>query len=65
MYFEIGALKNFGNFTGAIHALECLFKKVSDPHAWNRLQYRYFPAKLARFSRALFLQNIPGGWFLK
>ena len=33
MYFEIGALKNFGNFTGKIHVLESLFKKASGPHA--------------------------------
>ena len=29
MYFEIGTLKNFSNFTGKIHALESLFKKAS------------------------------------
>ena len=33
MYFEIGALKNFGNFTGKINVLESLFKKASGPHA--------------------------------
>ena len=66
---DTGALKNFGNLSGKIHALEYLFKKASDPHACKfmkkRLQHRYFPVKLARFSRALFLQNTSDDWFLK
>ena len=69
MVFTAGALKNFANFTGKIHVLKSLFKKASGPQACKfikkRLQHRYFPVKLARFSRALFLQNTSGGWFLK
>ena len=45
------------------------FKKTSGPQACKfikkRLQHRYFPVKLAIFSRALFLQNTSGGSFLK
>ena len=33
MYFQIGALKYFGNFTGKIRVLESLFKKDLGPHA--------------------------------
>ena len=33
MYFEIGALKNFANFTGKIPLLESLFRKVLDIQA--------------------------------
>ena len=33
MYFKIGALKNFANFTGKIHVLESLFEKASGPQA--------------------------------
>ena len=51
MYFKIGALKNFG----------VSFKKTSDLHACKfikkRLQHRYFPVKLVRFSGAPFLQK--------
>ena len=65
----LGTLKNFGNFSGKIHVLESLFKKASGPQACKfikkRLQHRYFPVKLAKFSRTLFLQNTSGGWFLK
>ena len=69
MVFTLGALKNFANFAGKIYVLESLFKKASGPQACKfikkRLQNRYFPVKLARFSGALFLQNTSGGWFLK
>ena len=69
MVFTLVALKNFANFAGKIHVMESLFKKDSSPQACKfikkRLQHRYFPVKLARFSRALFLQNTSGGWFLK
>ena len=45
------------------------FKKASGPQACKCikkiLQHRYFPVKLIRFSRALFLQNTSGGSFLK
>ena len=69
MVFTLGALKNLANFAGKVHVLESLFKKASGPQACRfinkRLQQRYFPVKLARFPRALFLQNTSGGWFLK
>ena len=69
MVFTAGALKNFANFTGKIHVLKSLFKKASGPQACKfikkRLQHRYFPVKLAKFSRTLFLQNTSGGSFLK
>ena len=67
MYFEKGALKNFGNFTGKIHVLESLFKKPSGPHACKfikkRIQSRYFPVKLLRFSGALFYRTPPVAGF--
>ena len=68
MVFTLGALKHFANFTGKIHVLESLFKKASGLQACifikKRLQHRYFRVKLARFSRALILQNTSDGWFL-
>ena len=67
MFFTLGALKHFANFNGV--GLDSLLKKASGPQACRfikkRLQHRYFPVKLARFSRALFLQNNSNGWFLK
>ena len=58
MVFTLGALKNFANFAGKIHVLESLFKKDSGPQACKFikkiLQHKYFPVKLARFSRAVF-----------
>ena len=69
MVFTLGALKNFANFDGKLNVLKFLFQKASGLHACKfikkRLQYRYFPVKLGRFSRALFSQNTSGGWFLK
>ena len=69
MVYTLGTLKNFANFTGKIHVLESLFKKASGPQACNlikkRLQHRYFPVNLARFSRVIFLQKTSGGSFLK
>ena len=66
MVFTLGALKNF---TGKNASVGVSFKKASGPQACKfikkRLQHRYFPVKLARFSRALFLQNTSGGSFLK
>ena len=57
MVFTLGALKNFANLTGKIQVLESLFKKASGLQACKfikkRFQHRYFPVKLARFSRAL------------
>ena len=67
MVFTLGTLKNFANFAGKIHVLESLFKKALGPQACKfikkRLQHRYFPVKLAKFSRTLFLQNTPVAGF--
>ena len=61
MVFTLGAVKNFSGK----NVLESLFKKASGPQAYKfikkRLQHRYFPMKLAKFSRALFLQTTSGG----
>ena len=60
MYFKIGALKNFADFTGKIHVLESLFKKASDTQAYKfikkRLQHRHLLVKLAKFSSAFFTE---------
>ena len=62
MVFTLGALKNFANLTGKIHVLESLFKKASGLQPCKfikkRFQHRYFPVKLARFSRALFYRTL-------
>ena len=61
IYFKIGALNNFSNFTGKIHVLESLFEKASDTQICKfiqkRLQHRYFPVKLARFSSTFFTEH--------
>ena len=66
MFFEIGVLKNFSNFTGK-HVLESLFNKVQGPLACNfikeRLQQRCFSARLAKFlKRTFFKEHL--GWLL-
>ena len=53
MFFKIGVLKNFSNFTGKQLVLE--FKKG--------LQHRCFPVKFAEFLKAPFLQNTSGDCF--
>ena len=67
MVFTLGALKIFANSAGKIHMLESLFKKALGPQACTfikkRLQKRYFPVKLARFSRALFYSTPPVAGF--
>ena len=67
MYLKIGTIKNFANFTGKIHVLESLFKKVSGLQACKfikkRLQDRYFPVKLARFSSTFFYRKLPVAGF--
>ena len=50
MFFKIGTLNNFANFTEKIPVLESLFNKVGPPgfqFIKKRLQHRYFPVKLA------------------
>ena len=56
MFFKIGALKDFANFTGKTPALESLFQKVNEvagSRACNvikkRLQYGCFSVKFAAF----------------
>ena len=49
MFFKIGGLNNFSNFTGETPVLESLFKKVK-----KRFQQRYFLMKFTKFLRALF-----------
>ena len=67
MVFTLGALKIFATFAGKIHVLESLFKKASSPMACKsikkRLQHRYFPVKVARFSRDLFYRTPPVAGF--
>ena len=67
MVFTLDALEISANFAGKIHVLESLFKKASDPQACKlnkkRLQHRYFPMKLARFSRAPFYRTPPVAGF--
>ena len=60
MFFKIGVLKNFANFTGK-HPCQDL------PQACNfikeRLQYRCFSEIYAKFLRTPFSQNASGGCF--
>ena len=51
MFFKIGVLENFENFS----RVGVFIKK--------RLQHRYFPVNFAKFLH-LFLQNTFGGYFL-
>ena len=68
MFFKIGVLKSFANFTGK-HLCWISFNKVVGLKAWNcikkRLQHRCFPVKFAKFLRTRFLQNTSGGCFWK
>ena len=61
MYFKIGALNNFTNLTGKVYVLESLFKEASGPQAYKiilkRLQHKYFPLKLARFSSTFLTEH--------
>ena len=67
MYFKVGALKNFPNFTGKTQVLEPLFRKASGPQACRfikkRLQHMYFPVKLAKFSSTFFNKTLPVAGF--
>ena len=58
IFFKIGVLKNFANFTGK-HLCWSLFWNFIK----NRLQHRCFPVKFAKFLRTPFLQNTSGGYF--
>ena len=68
MFFKIGVLKNFANFTGK-HLRWSLFLIKLEAQTCNfikkRLQNRCFPVKFAKFCKHLFLQKISGGCFRK
>ena len=68
MFFKIGVLKNFANFTET-PMLESLLNKVAVLEAWNfikkRLQHRCFLVNFAKFLRTSFLQNTSGSCFWK
>ena len=48
MFFKLGALKNFENFSGKIPVLESLYKKVG-LKILIRFQHKRFPMKFAAF----------------
>ena len=64
MFFKIGILQNFANFTGK-NLCWSLFNEVVGPQACNlikkRLQHKCFPVKFAKILRTPFLQNTSGG----
>ena len=53
MFFKIGFVKNFANFTGKKHVLESLFNKVAALKTCNsirkRIQHRRSPVKVTKF----------------
>ena len=55
MFFKMGVLKSFANFTGK-HLLESLFKKKNllELHK-KRLRHKFFPMKFVKFLRTPFL----------
>ena len=67
VFFKMGFLKNFANFTRETPVLESLLNKVArlKPCKFikKRLQYMCFPVKNANFLKTPFLQNIFGGCF--
>ena len=66
MFFKIGALKTFANFTGK-HLFRSLFFIELQAQACNfiqkKLQHRYFSVKFAIFFEHLILLNTSGGCF--
>ena len=71
MFFKMGVLKNFANFTGK-HLRWSLFSEVACLRACNfiikRLQHRRSPVKLAKFLRTPFFTKpevVSGGCFWK
>ena len=67
MFFKIGVLKSFSNFTGkhlcwSLFLKNCRLKNCS--FITKRLQHRCFPVKFANFFKErIFLQNISGDCF--
>ena len=62
MFFRIGVLKNFINFTGKHSSWNLFFKKLRAAFL-KRYTNIGFPVKLAKFVIAHFLQNNSGGYF--
>ena len=62
MFFRIGVLKNFANFTGK-HSSWNLFLKKSRAALLKRYTNIGFPVKLAKILITYFLQNNSGGYF--
>ena len=67
VFFKMGFLKNFANFTRETPVLESLLNKVArlKPCKFikKRLQHMCFPVKNANFLKTPFLQNTSGGCF--
>ena len=55
MFFKVGVLKNFVNFTEKKSDMESLFNKVAGLNVCKvfleRLHHRCFPVKFTKFSR--------------
>ena len=74
IFFKMGVLKNFANFTTGKYLCWSLF--LIKLQAWRpagmktcnfiikKLQHRCFPVKFAKFLRTSFLQNTSDGYFL-
>ena len=66
MFFKVGVLKNFANFTWK-HILKSLFNKVAGLRSCNfirkRLRHRCFAVKFEEFLRTTFLKNTSSGCF--
>ena len=60
MFFKVGVLKNFANFTGK-HILKSLFNKVAGLKSCNfikkRLQHTCFAVEFEKFLKTTFLRT--------
>ena len=67
VFCKEGILKTFGKFTGKHLHQSLFFNKVADLRPAfllkKSLWHRCFPANFAKFLKAPFLQNTPGGCF--
>ena len=63
MFFKIGVLKNFPNFTGKHLCWSLFFIRVQ--FIKKGLQDSYFPVNIAKFLRAAFLWNTSRGCFCR
>ena len=61
MYFKIGALKNFANFTGKIHVLESVFKKASGSKTCKfikkKLPTQVFSCEISKIFKHFFTEH--------